>query len=120
MGLHYANGRTVTGQIIVPSGDIADPSPSGCDVRSAESRKYGNVGLWLVPLASGNWGVFDGAYRLIGTTSGGLPGDDELAVLAHVWAERLKSGTPRTAGSLGFEEDTKAKASVGSFDDLGL
>ncbi len=91
------------------------------DQQEAESRKYANHGLWLVgPLRSGEWGIFDGSYRIIGTTSGGLPDDTTLRQLVAEYEPRLRREVPRTAAGDEYERDLGIVGSVASPEDLGL
>lgn len=96
-------------------------SPMPVDQQEAESRKYANHGLWLVgPLRSGEWGVFDGSYRIIGTTSGGLPDDATMRQLVAEYEPKLRREVPRTAAGDEYEKDLGIVASVASPEDLGL
>lgn len=109
------------GKLIRAIGALAVGDAMPHDQQEAESIKYSNHGLWLVgPLRSGEWGVFDGSYRIIGTTSGGLPDDAVLRQLVAEYEPRLRREVPRTAAGDEYERDLGVVGSVASPEDLGL
>jgi len=111
----------MAGRIVRVDDPLARDQAMTTDHQEAESRKYANHGLWLVgPLRSGNWGIFDGSYRIIGTTIDGLPQDSELKALVAEYESRLRREIPRTAAGDDYERDLGIVGSVASPEDLGL
>ena len=69
------------------------------DEQEAQSIKYGNRGVWMVPLSSGNWAICDRSFQLVEIVPSSYIEPSYLGVLAFVFEERLRKVAPKKLSS---------------------